>query len=121
MIVNLHPMDMMQMAQTASEHKHIPFIFAHPGERTRVLENIDIMKKQDNVYLDISGTGILRYGVLRHLVNEVGAERILFGTDYPIGNPSAYVHGVLGEKLSDREKELILSGNAKRLLFNVHS
>lgn len=81
-----------------------------------VLGHIDIMKKLDNVFLDISGTGILRYGVIKKLVTEVGAERILFGTDYPVGNPSAYINGVLGEKISDREKEMIFSGNAKKLL-----
>ena len=116
MVVSLHTMDLTQMELMAKNHPHIRFVFAHPGERDLVLQHIDIMKRLDNVFLDISGTGILRYGVIKKLVTEVGAERILFGTDYPIGNPYAYINGVLGEKISDREKEMIFSGNAKTLL-----
>ncbi len=118
-VVNIHTMNLEHMEKMAAAHKNVVFVFAHPGEKSNVLKHIDIMKKLDNVYLDLSGTGLFRYGVVRHLVDNVGAERILFGTDYPIGNLQMYVNGVLGEKLSDREKELIFSGNAKRLLFSM--
>ncbi len=116
MIVSIHTMNFEHMEKMAAEHKNIKFVFAHPGERENVLKHINIMKKLDNVYLDLSGTGLFRYGVVRYLSDKVGAERILFGTDYPIGNLKMYVNGVLGERLSSNEKELIFSGNAKRLL-----
>ncbi|MBQ3226613.1 MAG: amidohydrolase [Clostridia bacterium] len=116
MVVSLHTMDQDQMEQMALAHKNITFVFAHPGEGAKVGKHIEIMKKCDNVYLDLSGTGLVRYGILRKFVKEVGAERILFGTDYPICNLKMYIAGVLGEKISDNDKELILSKNAKRLL-----
>lgn len=116
MVVSIHTMDLTQMELMAKNHPHINFVFAHPGEKDLVLQHIDIMKRLDNVFLDISGTGILRYGVIKKLVTEVGAERILFGTDYPVGNLSSYINGVLEEKISDCEKEMIFSGNAKALL-----
>ena len=74
------------------------------------------MKKFPNLYLDISGTGLFRYGLLASSVKTVGSERVLFGTDYPICNPRMYVQAVLGEHISDEEKENILFRNAKRLL-----
>ena len=49
------------------------------------------MKKCDNVHIDLSGSGLHRYGVVKYLVDNVGSERILFGTDYPISNLSMYV------------------------------
>lgn len=116
MVVNLHTLDLGQMEIMAKKHPLINFVFAHPGEKAQVLNHIDVMKRNDNVFLDISGTGIIRYGVIKKLVSEVGAERILFGTDYPLGNLHVYVNGVLGEKISDNEKEQILSLNAKKLL-----
>ena len=49
-------------------------------------------------------------------VKAVGAERILFGTDYPITNPGMYVQAVLGEHISEEEKEKIFYKNAQRIL-----
>lgn len=116
MIVSVHTIDFSEMEKMAKEHKNITFVFAHPGQKEDVLKHIDIMKKCENVCLDLSGTGLFRYGILRHLSKEGLIERVLFGTDYPICNPTMYVHAVLGERITDKEKELVFSGNAKRLL-----
>ncbi len=116
MVVSLHTINLQQMSKMAEAHRNVNFVFAHPGEKASVSEHIEIMKRLDNVYLDLSGTGLFRYGLVRYLVDSVGVERILFGTDYPICNLPMYIGAVLGEKLSDRERELIFSGNAKRLL-----
>ena len=116
MTVSLHVGDHEQMMKMASEHKNVNFVIAHPGEKDRVQKHIELMQNCDNAYLEISGTGLHRYGLVRYLCDKVGAERILFGTDYPIGNIKSYVYAMTGEHLTDREQELIFSGNAKRLL-----
>ena len=74
------------------------------------------MRRYDNAFLDLSGTGIFRFGSIRYLVNQVGADRILFGTDYPICNPDMYIHAVLGEHLGDAVEQKIFHDNAARLL-----
>lgn len=104
------------MGRLAKEHPSITFVFAHPGEINQLKKHIEIMKSTPNVYLDLSGTGLFRYGMLKRLASEVGADRILFGTDYPICNPGMYVGGVDYEDISDEEKRLIYSENAKRIL-----
>jgi len=54
---------------------------------------------------------------LRHLVAEVGADRIMLGTDYPYPWVSTAVDHVLRTaSLSDRDREAILGGTAARLL-----
>lgn len=116
MVVSVHTIDLGEMEKMATEHKDISFVFAHPGEKDMVLNHVEIMRKLDNVYLDLSGLGLFRYGLVRYLVDQVGAERILFGTDYPICNLNMFVGAIMGEKLTDRERELIFGGNAKRLL-----
>ena len=55
--------------------------------------------------------------MLRRAIDEGDINRILFGSDFPVCNPSAYIGGVtLDHLLSDEEKSFILSKNAKRLL-----
>lgn len=116
MVVSLHLGDHEQMLRMASEHKNVKFVVAHPGEKDRALKHVELMKACDNVFLDLSGGGMFRYGLVRYLCDTVGAERILFGTDYPICNLKMYVGAIMGERLKDRERELIFSQNANRLL-----
>ena len=67
------------------------------------------MKLSRNYFLDLSGGGLYRYGMLRRGVDECGAERFLFGTDYPICGPATYVGGVAQDDLlTPAEKRLIL-------------
>ena len=116
MTVSMHTTDLTFMRDVAAALPDVNFVFAHPGEADKVKAHIEIMRDHKNVYLDLSGTGLFRYGMLSHLVRKVGAERILFGTDMPICNPFMYVGGVLGEPISDDDKRLIFAENAKRLL-----
>ena len=50
------------------------------------------------------------------LIHTLGAERVLFGTDFPYILPANCVKGVQALPLTDGERELVFSGNAKRLL-----
>ena len=81
------------------------------------MRHLNRMKISENYYLDLSGTGLFRHGMLRHGIDEVGAERFLFGSDYPTCNPAMFLGGViLDTSISEEEKTLILAGNAQRLL-----
>ena len=55
--------------------------------------------------------------MLRYGLDQVGKDRILFGTDYPICNPGMYVEAVLFENLTDEELEAVMEKNARRLIF----
>lgn len=71
----------------------------------------DILKSQ--VLID---TMVFSDEGLRHLVAEVGVSQVVYGTDVPFNWPVT-VDLVLNAKfLSDSEKELILSGNLRKLL-----
>lgn len=116
MVFSFHTDWSWQMEELIEKHPDLPFVAAHPGERESVGRHIERMRKYDNCYLDISGTGVMRLGALEHLVNSVGADRILFGTDYPISNHDLYVHCVKVARISDSDKEKIFHLNAERLL-----
>ena len=117
MVVSFHSMGDDEMDKMVKAHPSVTFVAAHPGEYPSFMRHMARMKMSDNYHLDLSGTGIFRHGMLRHAIDEFGAERFLFGSDYPICNPAVFVGGVLMDNLiTDKEKELILSENAKRIL-----
>lgn len=116
MVVSYHSMDDEQMETMIKNHPKVTFVAAHPGDRDKYALHLERLKKYSNAYLDLSGTGLFRYGMLKHGVDMVGAEKILFGTDYPITNPHMYVQAVEFEKIREEEKDLIFYKNAERLL-----
>ena len=120
MVVSYHTMSewQEQMEIMIAQNPQITFVAAHPGQREDFLKHLERLKKYENAYLDLSGTGLFRYGMLRHGIETVGASKFLFGTDYPITNPGMYVEAVRFEHISEKDQEMIFSENAKRLLFN---
>ena len=117
MTVSFHSMNFDEMENMVKKHPNIVFVAAHPGEYNDFMRHMEIMKLSGSYYLDLSGYGIFRHGMLRHAIDKFGAERFLYGSDYPTCNPAMYLGGVLLDSLiTDREKELIFAGNAKRLL-----
>lgn len=117
MIVNFHSQGNDEMDKMVKNHKDVVFVAAHPGEYNDFMRHLERMKMSENYYLDLSGYGIFRYGMLRRAIDCVGVDRIIFGSDYPTCNPGMYVGGVLLDSLiTDSEKEKIFSLNAKRLL-----
>jgi len=117
MIVSFHSIDNDNMDKMVQSHKDVIFVAAHPGEYPDFMRHVERAKKNENYYLDLSGTGLFRHGMLRRAIDEMGVDRILFGSDYPTCNPAMFVGGVVLDSLiTDSEKEKILSGNAKRLL-----
>ena len=68
---------------------------------------------RSNLYID---TMIFREDGLRHLVAEVGADHMFYGTDYPFDWPVGIDFVLDAKFLSDADKTAILGGNASRLL-----
>ncbi len=117
MIVSIHSEGEDEMDAMVKKHKDVIFVAAHPGEYDSFIRHVERMKMSENYYLDVSGYGIFRYGMLRQAIDCFGVDRILFGSDYPTSNPGMYLGGVMLDGLiSDSEKEKIFSLNAKKLL-----
>lgn len=117
MVVNFHSLDDKSMDKMVSEHKNVVFIAAHPGEYDNFMGHLKRMRMSENYYLDLSGTGLFRHGMLRRGIDECGVERFIFGSDYPVCNPAMFIGGVMNDSLiSDSEKEAIFAKNIKRIL-----
>lgn len=117
MIVSFHSMGEDEMDKMVKAHPDVVFVAAHPGEYPAFMRHVERMKYSENYYLDLSGTGVFRYGMLRHAIDAFGVDRILFGSDYPTCHPGMFVGAVLFDNLlTDSEKEKIFATNAKKLL-----
>lgn len=117
MIVSFHSDGADAMDNMVKEHPGVIFVAAHPGEYGSFMRHLERAKMSENYYIDLSGYGMFRHGMVRKAIDSMGVDRILFGSDFTTCNPAMYVGGVLlDELITDTEKEKIFSLNAKRLL-----
>jgi len=71
----------------------------------------------DNVYFDSAASPYLyNPQIYQQVTGLVGSDRILFGSDYPLMAQSRVINEIKSIDLPEEEIDLILSGNARRLL-----
>lgn len=102
----------------ASKHADVTFILSHMGGDTpelviATLEGI-MAARLSNVFLGMEG--VREYWAIQRVIDELGADRVIFGSDYPLGHPKMYLGLVDALRLSDRDRALVLGGNILRLL-----
>jgi predicted TIM-barrel fold metal-dependent hydrolase len=77
----------------------------------------EVKKALANVYFDTAASPLLYNSqIYRQAVQLVGADKILFGSDYPLLPPERVLGEIASLELPPPAKEQILSGNARRLL-----
>jgi predicted TIM-barrel fold metal-dependent hydrolase len=116
MPVNIHLFKNEEAVEICKAFPDLTLVIAHPGAgKIDIRDRVELISKFKNLYLDISGSGPNRWGMLRYAIDVAGKNKILFGTDFPLCNPAMYVSGVDFELLDEKEKEAVFSGNFKRL------
>jgi predicted TIM-barrel fold metal-dependent hydrolase len=82
-------------------------------DETTIAEAVALMRDNDRLYL--STANLVAVGLVRQVVDSVGAERLLYGSGAP-SRPMASALGVLRfAGLAGEQQAAILGGNARRL------
>ena len=116
MVLHLHA-ETEEVARLARSYPEVTFVIAHIGDSVPLCtERIEMVAAHPNVYLDISGHGHERMGILELAVERIGPERVLFGSDFTINDPGSVAARVRRARISDTEREHILHLNLERLL-----
>ena len=105
-----------QVEQLSLDYPDITFILAHSGMNYAVArKNAALANKRDNVVLEITFTSVAR-GMIEFLVEQAGADKILYGSDFPMRDPAPQLGWVCYARISVEDKKKILAGNIQRLL-----
>lgn len=105
-----------QIEELAKLYPDIPFIIGHSGNIIGGYEiAVDIVMKYENVFLD--STFSRNYlGLIKWLIEKVGAKKITFGTDIPFTNGAAQIGKMYEVGISDNDRQKIFHDNAMSLL-----
>jgi predicted TIM-barrel fold metal-dependent hydrolase len=105
--------DGADMAHLARRHPETKIIMAHLTGVAR--QGVRDVEDTPNIWIDTSG-GWYPSGLVEYAVRRIGADRILYGSDYPLRDYAAQIGRVSGADISEEDRERILWRNAASLL-----
>jgi predicted TIM-barrel fold metal-dependent hydrolase len=102
-----------EIADLARRWPQVTIVMAHlSGARERGICDIADLP---NVLVDTAGSQP-DAGLVEYAIGRLGAERVLYGSDWPLRDFGVQVGRVVGAGLSDKEQKLIFYENAQRVL-----
>ena len=108
--VLMHPDNILKVAKLTDKYPNMNLIIAHLGS----IEHIEAIKnsKNGNVFTDTSGMASFSNNIIEYAVEQVGSEKIFFGTDT---YSSAFQRGRIDfAQITEKDKENIFLNNAKK-------
>ena len=110
MVLSIHPSSPEDIENILKNFPTLKLLVAHPGAPS-VEENYQLGQKYKNLYFDLSGGGLPRWGMVKKGIELLGPERIIFGSDFPVISSGMYVAGVLYEHISPEHRKMIFREN----------
>lgn len=103
----------LDLAELARRHPTVPLICGHTGGDWE--RGIRAIRACQNVSVDLAGSNPTA-GLTEMAVRELGAERVIYGSDGGGRSFASQLAKVLGTNLPEADKRLILGGNLRRLM-----
>lgn len=104
------------LSELAMRHPQATFIAAHTGNDWE--QGIRAIRRNENVYCEVCGSDPTA-GMVEMAVRELGAERVVYGSDMPGRSFASQLAKVQGAEIGSEQKRLILGGNLQRILLPV--
>jgi predicted TIM-barrel fold metal-dependent hydrolase len=114
-IVHLH-CNNDEVERIITDFPDTTFVFAHLQMFLDCERRYHLVASREGLYVDISGSEIVRYGILESALEIAGAGRLLFGSDLIIDNPLPTIARINDLDIPTDDKERIFWKNLDDLL-----
>jgi uncharacterized protein len=104
------------LAELAARHPGVPLICGHTGGDWE--RGIRVVRPHETIAVDLGGSDPTA-GFVEMAVRELGAERILYGSDAGGRSFASQLAKVIGAEVPEEAKRLILGENIRRLLAPI--
>ena len=117
LFVSAEALDAEALGELAGRFECLPILYGEMGYRSqRVL--LPLVKRFGNVRLIVGGVHCVEGGI-EQFVEQVGPERLLFGTGFPNHEPMTAIAHLMYADISDQQKQQIGSGNLAALIGEI--
>ena len=106
------------LARLAARHPDVPLICGHTGGDWE--RGIRMIRPFSNVSIGTGGFDPTA-GVIEMAVRELGADRVIYGSDIGGRSFSSQLAKVLGADISERDRQSVLGHNLRRMLLPILS
>jgi len=103
-----------QVGHLARKFPTVPVIMNHMGFRYYVDGAINVAMETPNIYLDT--VLVSMPGYLNMAVSKVGADRVIYGSDFPTGYPASMIAAIKAVNLSPEDEALVMGGTLARIM-----
>lgn len=118
--IHPNPGDIISLKRLIKKHSDLSFLIGHLGADYHFSQEIaEIVKSNDNVYLETSTFLCGTYSCLVKYLETVGSNKLIFGSDFNRNHPLTEKRKFDVLELRDYEKRNIFEENIKELLSNV--
>jgi predicted TIM-barrel fold metal-dependent hydrolase len=110
--------DVRIMDRLCASYPDVTFIHAHVGggyDGRLPAPWTSLLRERGNLYLDTVST-VVPYGGIEKLVAQIGADRLVFGTDVPGQNPAHQLGRITHAEIAEEDKLKILGLNMQRIM-----
>jgi len=105
-----------EMEELAPKYPEISFILAHSGWTWKVArDHSALAKKYGNVFCEITFTAVTN-GIIEFLVQEIGSEKVLYGSDTVMRDPIPQFGWVVYADIPEEAKRNILGRNMQKII-----
>ncbi|MCC7493803.1 MAG: amidohydrolase family protein [Fimbriimonadaceae bacterium] len=102
----------------ARRYPHLHCLIAHSGGSYAFADQvISVATQVPNIYAELTLTPVTN-GVVEYLVDALGPDRVLYGTDAPMRDPRPQLGWVVFTRLPEPIKRQILGENFRRILLD---
>jgi len=106
----------LDLAELAARHPDTPLICGHTGGDWE--QGIRAVRPHKNVFIDTAGSDPTA-GLVEMAVRELGADRILYGSDCGGRSFASQIAKVTSADIPEADRKKILGGNLRKLLFPI--
>lgn len=106
------------LEKLSAKYSHVKFLEAHgcgwDGRKPNKI--FDVVRERKNVFGIGSSSSIIYNAAIETIVQHVGADKVLYGSDFPYGDLRPQLGKIIYAKISNREKSKILGLNMAKIL-----
>ena len=108
-----------QVGVLAMDFPELPVVMAHMGFVDIIANDasVDMAKRAPNLYLETSG--VSAEDKVAQAVREIGASRVLYGSDLPFNDPAFEMAKIQYANMTPDDRKMVLGESAKKLLDSL--